>query len=107
MYIKNRQGIVSNFIGLLKALEDQGCFRGCRNSWLDRGASGIEICFGSNLGMVYLENALQNYSIDDIQTLCDELKMLSNKNSVINEQRNISNKLGAEIKQIKDSLGIE
>ena len=106
-YTKHSKDVVSNFIMFLAALEEQGCFRLCKSSSFSRELSGINLCFDSEIGMLYLENVLKNYSIDDIQILCDELKALSYKKRTIDEQRKISNKLGAEIKQIKDSLGIE
>ena len=105
-YTKNSTNIVSKFIMFLKSLEKQGCFDYCKSSFIYEFTSGIQVHF-DQWGTSKLEQVLDSFSTNDIQTLCDELKMLSYKKSVIDEQSEISKKLGAEIKEIKDTLGIE
>lgn len=105
-YTKHSKDIVSNFIVFLRALERQGCFDFCRSSKIYDFKSGIELHLDSH-GTSKLERALENFSTNDIQTLCDELKALSYKKSIVDEQSEISKRLDAEIQEIKGRLGIE
>ena len=54
-----------------------------------------------------LEIALKQFSTHDVHIIYDELKALSFKVDVLKEKEELSNKLAAEIKEIKDTLGIE
>ena len=101
-YQSNDICVVGNFIKFLEDLDKNGCFRFCGHYMSSR----IQDCFIVN-GTTYLEKTLSTYSASDIQTICDELKALTYRANIIQEKEELSNKLAAEIKEIKDALGIE
>lgn len=105
-YEGNNCILTPKFIELLALLERQGCFVYCdyRRRWSDRCGirQYIEDC-----GVYELENVIGSFSKNDIQKICNELNTLSDKANIIAEKRELSNKLADEIKEIKNTLGIE
>lgn len=105
-YTSNSLDTVAQFISFLVELEKNGLFTLCRTTWLDNRSTGVQIHFQTHSTSV-LEKSLKRFSSSDIQAFCDELKALSYKTDIVAEKRQISDKLAAEIKEIKDTLGIE
>ena len=87
-------------------MEKTGCFRYCNDRIRWDYSSGVRQHFEYH-GIRTLEHVLGSFSENSVQLICNELKDLSNKANIIAEKRELSNKLDAEIKEIKDTLGIE
>lgn len=105
-YERNSCSMADNFIKLLVEMEKSGCFVYCNDRvWRDYN-SGVRKHFEYH-GTSHLEHALGSFSANGIQLMLNELKDLSNKITIITEKRELSNKLAEEIKEIKDTLGIE
>lgn len=104
-YKGNNRILANNFIKLLAELERNGCFEYCnyRNRWTD---SGVRQYFEYH-NVSALEHALHSFSKNDIQSICNEIKQLSDKANIIAEKQELSNNLADQIKAIKDTLGIE
>lgn len=54
-----------------------------------------------------LERPLSQFTMSDIEEICNELKLVKKRTEVLEEKRELSKKLADEIKGIKDTLGIE
>lgn len=87
-------------------MEKVHCFLYCNDSAWYHDEHGVSKHFKYH-GTSHLEHALGSFSENDIKLICDELNGLSNKVNIIAEKREISNKLADQIKEIKDTLGIE
>jgi hypothetical protein len=105
-YERNSCSMVDNFIKLLAEMERAGCFIYCNDRLRRDYSSGVRKHFEYH-GTSHLEYALGSFSENGIQLICNELKDLSNKVNIIAEKQKMSNKLAEEIKEIKDTLGIE
>lgn len=105
-YEKSRSASADNFINLLVEMEKAQCFMFCNSRIIRDHESGVNKHF-EYYGTSHLERVLGSFSENQVQLICNELKNLSNKVNTIAEKREASNKLAAEIKEIKDALGIE
>jgi hypothetical protein len=54
-----------------------------------------------------LERPLSKFTMSDIEEICNELKLVKKRTEVLCEKRELSQKLATQIKEIKDTLGIE
>ena len=54
-----------------------------------------------------LERPLSEFTESDIEEICNELKLVKKRTEVLCEKRELSQKLAAQIKEVKDTLGIE
>lgn len=58
-------------------------------------------------GARVLEFPLSKFTIEDIEDICNELKLVKRRTEVLEEKRELSKNLTTQIKEIKDALGIE
>ena len=105
-YAESHCASVDNFVALLVKMEEAKCFLYCNHGIFLDHESGVRKHFEYS-GTSHLEYALGFFSENSVRLMCNELKDLSNKVNVIAEKKELANKLTAEIKKIKDTLGIE
>lgn len=94
----NSDGLIFNFIGLLKNLEANGLRMDAHNKWLD---TDIYCC------NKIVELTIDRYSSADIFRITEELKTYKNKADIICEKRRALKVVEDDIRKIKSKLDIE
>lgn len=105
-YKTNNCSLVDNFIKLLVEMEQSYCFMYCTDRMRHDYGSGIRKEFEYH-GTSRLEHALLSFSKNEVQLICNELKELADKANIVAEKQELSKNLADQIKEIKDTLGIE
>lgn len=109
-YSNNSEVNLLTFVELLSDMEFYGFemrreYRsyhnlGCYNSWIKR-------TFSDFYGVGRFEKIMEQMTDADIDKIHDELKSFKHRTAILGELQQQSSALEAEIKEIKDTLGIE
>ena len=109
-YSNNSEVNLLTFVELLSDMEFYGFemrrdYRsyhnpGCYNSWIKR-------TFSDFYGVDRFEKIMEQMTDADIDKIHDELKSFKHRTAILGELQQQSSALEAEIKEIKDTLGIE
>jgi hypothetical protein len=106
-YEKCDKSVAPKTIDLIVALHEDSCALPYWNphsyySYTEKVRSHFDY-YGSKV----LEWPLSKFTIDDIEEMCNELKLVKRRTEILEEKRELSKKLTEQIKEIKDTLGIE